>query len=260
MVVIMRTLVTILLLLCLFVSPVLADVSYNDRIVASTGTVYLSTHAVLTSEDAVLHYAITGTSSKQLPSMTIMPQIWKCESPENILVFTGEPVTCMDATGCTAEGTFTPTWDFANVTATYVTGGTMMYTVPDEFLLTEARGSTGQYELSYQSGDATLVPEVVVTGTLNLLGPGEVADPLNANNTIPFGGIIEHGIQGDIPMTVVYDAKGQPQYLADDRKTSDAFTPGGLKKATWVHEVPSGTFINETSESSLEYNLNGERI
>ncbi|AGB02252.1 hypothetical protein Metfor_1209 [Methanoregula formicica SMSP] len=58
---------------------------------------------------------------------------------------------------------------------------------------------------------------------------------------IPYGSIIYHSRDG---ITRVFDSSGKQLFAADDMKVAKVFTPQGPQAATYVHEVPEGSFIN----------------
>lgn len=58
---------------------------------------------------------------------------------------------------------------------------------------------------------------------------------------IPYGSIIYHSRDG---ITRVFDSSGKQLCAADDAKAAKVFTPQGPQAATFVHEVPGGSFIN----------------
>jgi len=106
-----------------------------NRISSNRGTtsgtnMWVTTQANLTSENVVLHYTGIVTSSKSLESISMTPQIWRQESTGNVLVYTGSPAICTDTDSCIIAGSFTPVWDIANVTGTFVADLTMVYSLP----------------------------------------------------------------------------------------------------------------------------------
>lgn len=217
----------------------------------STGTnVVLSAKANLTSENAVLQYSGVATASQQLKSMAITPKIWKHGSTEDVLVYTGNPTTCANTKECRLNGTFIPVWDISNVTATYFANVTTVYKLSDEMLA--ANGDIpGEYETIYETRDNIPVPEVVVTEPLSPLEPGKLMDAANANNTVPWGGTIEHVMDGDVPMTVVYNASGSPQFRADDRKAKNvSLSDGIIVPASIIFQVPSGSVVDERKKNA----------
>jgi len=111
--------------------------------------VVLSVKANLMSENATLRYTVTGISSSDL-TMYITPNVWKITDTSDVLVYSGPPVTCLDAAFCAATGTFTPP-EVAN----YFTNATILYTVP-----TMANGAAGtqQYAMTVASAGATRWP------------------------------------------------------------------------------------------------------
>ena len=169
-------------------------------------------------------------------------------------------------TTCTLSGDFVPVWDISNITSEYFANATVSFTSSSSYkLFSVISGDNGPDRadlLSLSAKKADLVQEVLVTGELSPVPPGTTVSAEQANNTVPWGGTIEHVVDAwKVPMTIVYDASGKPLHQADDRMAVDVLAPGGgAVKATWVHEVPSGTLVNETSETSLEYLLNGEKI
>ena len=106
----------------------------------------LSAKANMTSENATLRYAVTGISSSDL-AMYITPNIWKITDTSDVLVYSGPPVTCLDATFCAATGTFTP-----HEVANYFTNATVLYTLP---IRADGAAGTQQYAMVPASAGAT---------------------------------------------------------------------------------------------------------
>ena len=210
-------------------------------------SMFVMTKADLTSENAVLEYSGIATASQQLASISLTPQIWKHGVTGDILVYTGDPTSCSDTTACSFDGTFTPVWDISNVTATYFANVTTLYTLPVE--MTNGNSDIpSQYATIYDTGDNEPVPEVVVTEPLSPLEPGKLMDAANANNTVLWGGTVEHVMDGGVPTTVVYDKSGQPQFRADDRMAETLLTPGGTSAITTnTIMIPQGTYLNSTA-------------
>jgi hypothetical protein len=69
--------------------------------------------------------------------------------------------------------------------------------------------------------------ELTIAGTKGLKG-------------IPSGAIIHHSANG---ITTVFDQDGKQIMVADDKESAIVPTPGGLKRATYVTEVPSGSHV-----------------
>jgi hypothetical protein len=92
---------------------------------AAGSNMFVTAQANLTNQSSVLHYTITGTASIPIPEINITPKIWKKTDAGDVLVYTGEKVTCSAATTCIAAGNFT-----SNATATYYANATVLYTVP----------------------------------------------------------------------------------------------------------------------------------
>ena len=66
-----------------------------------------------------------------------------------------------------------------------------------------------------------------MTGPLSPVEPGTMVTATNANNSVPWGGTIEHVMNGVVPTTIVYDSSGQPQSRADDREAEIFITSQG---------------------------------
>jgi hypothetical protein len=92
--------------------------------------VVLTALANLTSTNAVLHYSAIATATQQLPTFSITPRIWRQEPSGDVLVYTGAPTTCSATDTCSISGDFTPQWDVANVTGTFIANVTTVYTMP----------------------------------------------------------------------------------------------------------------------------------
>jgi hypothetical protein len=110
---------------------------------------WIDAKADLTSENAGLHYTVTGTTSKAIPGMTITPQIWEKSDTGDVLVYTGDTVVCSAGMMCVAAGNFAP-----SDTATYYANATVLYTVP----VTTANGVTAgtqRYEILSASAGVT---------------------------------------------------------------------------------------------------------
>ncbi|MFA5296516.1 MAG: hypothetical protein WC382_13500 [Methanoregulaceae archaeon] len=58
---------------------------------------------------------------------------------------------------------------------------------------------------------------------------------------IPSGSIIYHDGSGT---TTVFDSSGMQLFSSEDSQATEVWTPEGLKPATHVHEVPSGSFVD----------------
>jgi hypothetical protein len=60
---------------------------------------------------------------------------------------------------------------------------------------------------------------------------------------IPYGSIIYHSKSG---VTTVFDSTGKQLFATNDSDVAQVSTPQGLKPATQVHEIPSGSIIYST--------------
>ena len=233
---------------------------------SSGKSLFLTAKAEVTGGKAALHYTITGITSVENLGISLTPRIYKITPAGDVLMFTGEPTTCTSGTTCTISGEFVPTvWDFSNVTSKYFTNATVSFTSsPSYKLFSVIAGDSGANRadiqpLSDTSADA--VPEVVVTGELSPVEPGKMVRAGNTNNTVPWGGTIEHGINGNVPMTVVYDASGNPQSQADDRSSQQIPIPGGfLRPGTWVHQLPNGSKMQYQDKQVVVISDNGATI
>ena len=76
--------------------------------------------------------------------------------------------------------------------------------------------------------------EVVVNAELSPVAGSHVY-------SIPEGSIIYHSTDG---MTRVFDTAGKQILVADDKKSALIKNPHGIKPATWVHELPSGSTVD----------------
>ena len=229
-------------------------------------SLFLTAKAEVTGGKAALHYTITGITSVENLGISLTPRIYKITPAGDVLMFTGEPTTCTSGTTCTVSGEFVPTvWDFSNVTSKYFMNATVSFTSSPSYKLFSAiAGDSGANRadiqpLSDTSVDA--VPEVVVTGPLSPVKPGKLVGAEKSNNTVPWGGTIEHGMNGDVPMTVVYDANGTPQSQVDDKESNQVSVPSiGVLSATRVIDMPSNSTIIKKEGKNKEIYFTGERI
>ncbi len=199
---------------------------------------YITEWANLSSTNAVLNYASVATSSLPLASFTITPRIWRQEATGDVLVYSGAPTSCTNNQVCSANGSFVPHWDFANATGTYFANITTLYTLPSH-LTAGNPAIPSTFGIIDPSGNNTPVQEVIVTGPLSPVPPGTKVSAENANNTVPWGGTVEHGLKDGVPMTVVYDASGNAKSTADDTKATNISVPGGrILPGTRVHDLP----------------------
>jgi len=119
---------------------------------------WVTAQANLTPVDSDLDYTITATASQVIPAMNITPQIWeKNETAGDVLVYTGDTVTCSAGTTCVATGNFAP-----SDVATYFANATVLYTVPVITANGVAAG-TQDYAVMAASGD--------VSGSVSCNGP-----------------------------------------------------------------------------------------
>jgi hypothetical protein len=105
--------------------PVKFNIMKNSAGTASTADVVVMATANLTNQNSALHYTITGSASVATPEINITPKIWKKTDTGDVLVYTGEKVTCSAAMICIAAGNFTP-----KAPATYLVNATVLYTMP----------------------------------------------------------------------------------------------------------------------------------
>lgn len=73
---------------------------------------------------------------------------------------------------------------------------------------------------------------------------------------IPFGAILYHSKSGD---TTVFDSTGKQLFSVTDSQTEKVLTPAGLKPATHVVEVPSGSDV-QISGLTTKITLAGNRV
>ena len=59
--------------------------------------------------------------------------------------------------------------------------------------------------------------------------------------SIPKGSIIYHSLDGT---TRVFDSTGKQILVAEDKQSAQIKDPNGVKPATWVHELPSGSTVD----------------
>lgn len=76
-----------------------------------------------------------------------------------------------------------------------------------------------------------------------------------ATSKIPYGSIIYHSNAG---ITSVFDANGNQLFAAEDAKAEKVFTPQGSQAATFVHEVPAGSFIN--TQNDRKYTIYNNQV
>jgi len=174
---------------------------------------------------AVLRYTATTTATQQLPTISMTPRIWRQEPSGDVLVSTGAPTACSATDTCSISGDFIPVWDVTNVTGTFFANVTTVYTLPVS--LTGVGQGNDKVATIYPTGSNEPVREVVVTGPLSPVEPGTMVTATNANNSVPWGGTIEHVMNGVVPTTIVYDSSGQSQSRADDREAEIFITPQG---------------------------------
>jgi hypothetical protein len=210
----------------------------------------------LTSKDAVLRYSVVVTSSTDTLSVTLTPSIWRHGSGSGALVYIGKPTTCTDTMECKAEGTFIPLWNVKNVTASYFVNATVVSSLQSGNYF--AKTATGQIALGSQpSNDVVPVKEIVITNSLNLVHQSTTNAVAGTDSSIPWGGKVEQDMNGDIPVTVVYGADGQPRYWADDRKAANLPVPaGGVVPATHIFNVPSNTDVINGGNNFTAYQNN----
>jgi hypothetical protein len=205
---------------------------------------YVTAVANLTGGDSALHYTITGTASREIPEFSVIPRIYKQTSAGDVLIYTIDSQKCPPGETCTIRGDFVPVWDISNITSLYFANTTIVYTLPSPIIMDGVEIRQAAIDDARDGGSPPAVPEVVVTGELSPLEPGKNAVPANVNNTVPWGGTIEHVMKGDVPITVVYNAIGQPQFVADDRKNVMISRPDGKNQsATFIHIVPNGSIV-----------------
>jgi hypothetical protein len=216
----------------------------------------LQISANLTSKDAVLRYSIVVTSSTDTLSVTLTPRIWRHGSGSDALVYTGNPTACTDTKECKVEGTFIPLWNVKNVTASYFANATVVNSLQSENY--SAKTATGQIALGSQpSNNIVPVKEVMITNSLNLVHQSATNAVAGTDSSIPWGGKVEQDMNGDIPVTVVYGADGQPRYWADDQKAANLPVPaGGFVPATQIINVPSNTYVIDGENNITTYQNN----
>jgi hypothetical protein len=93
-----------------------------------------------------------------------------------------------------------------------------------------------------------LLQEVVVTGPLSPVQPGNMKTGADMDNSVPWGATIEHMIVDSIPVTIVYDKDGNVRFWADDSKAQTVLTfKNSYAAATRVHDIPAGSVINHVN-------------
>jgi hypothetical protein len=231
----------------------------------------LTAKAEVIGGDAALHYNITGTynipgiSSVAGPNISITPRIYKITPAGDELMFTGEPTTCTSGTTCTVTGDFVPAvWDVSNITSPFFANATVSFTSsPSYKLFSGISGENGPDQVDTQplSQDGLTVPEIVVTGPLSLMEPGNLTSAAKVKNAVPYGGTIEHVIdEWNVPMTIVYNSSGFSQYQANDLDATMLPVPAGaIVPATHISQVPSDSFAKAGAENLTVY-LDDEKI
>ena len=234
---------------------------------ATTGKgLFLTAKADVTGGDAALHYNITGTSSVDGPGISLTPRIYKLTPAGDVLVFTGNAKKCTSGTTCTLSGDFVPVWDISNITSEYFANATVSFTSSSSYkLFSVISGDNGPDRadiIPLSVKDPDLVPEVVVTGELSPVPPGTTVSAEQANNTVPWGGTIEHSVDAwNVPMTVVYDASSKPLHYVNDTRAVMIPAPMGTSfPGTWVHEFPSGADMRYQQDKLEVYSNPGTKI
>lgn len=87
------------------------------------------------------------------------------------------------------------------------------------------------------------------------LSPGKTTTIDEKEFTIPSGAIVHHDQSGT---TTVFDSSGLQLFAADDSEAEEVWTPGGPKPATHVHEVPSGSVIN--NQGNMTYVISKKQV
>ncbi|PKL57533.1 MAG: hypothetical protein CVV34_07000, partial [Methanomicrobiales archaeon HGW-Methanomicrobiales-5] len=73
---------------------------------------------------------------------------------------------------------------------------------------------------------------------------------------IPDGAVIHHS---DMGVTTVFDSEGKQLFAANDADAGMVFTPTGYKPATFVNEIPNGSFV-DVKGSTIYVSYNGKLI
>ena len=95
--------------------------------------------------------------------------------------------------------------------------------------------------------------ESVQTDQANALAASTISQSVS---TIPYGSIIYHSGNGT---TTVFDSKGKQLFAAEDADAEMVFTPSGYKPATFVSEIPSGSFV-DVKGSTIYVSYKGKLI
>jgi hypothetical protein len=209
----------------------------------------LISQADLTSANAVLHYAGTASSTRELETFSVTPQIWRQESTGDVLVYSGTPTICSDAYTCSVSGDFVPVWDIDNVTGTFVANIKTSYTLAT--VDAAALGlSTKTYAVINDISTDAPVEKAVITEPLAPQKPGT---PENSDGyTIPWNSTIEHAAKDGKPITVVFGPDGQPISRMDDDDAAKIAVPGNRElPATEVYLVPSEAVVNQSSQQNI---------
>jgi hypothetical protein len=114
---------------------------------------------------------------------------------------------------------------------------------------TVARIAAGQTRSGPEGNDAGMaIEKIVATGPLSPAGSGIIKSDTGTGITISPGSTIEHILAGEVPVTIVYDKDGRPQYWADDREAPilSTFRNKSLP-STRIHEIPADAVIDHTS-------------
>jgi len=101
-------------------------------------------------------------------------------------------------------------------------------------------------QLQFDSSQTKVIVTQELSPSQNVQSSQVTANLVASKNptvsTIPYGSIIYHSDNG---VTTVFDSTGKQLFAADDAKSIKVSTPHGESPATFVHEVPSGSFSKE---------------
>lgn len=106
--------------------------------------------------------------------------------------------------------------------------------------------------------------KISISDELKLLNPVEVPQTKQSlisamdgkSGIIHAGAIIHHSDKG---VTTIFDSEGKQLFAANDADAGMVFTPTGYKPATFVNEIPDGSFV-DVKGSNIYVSYNGKLI
>lgn len=102
----------------------------------NTGNITYDADVSFTISDAAMHYNFTGIASETVSKITVEPRIYRIDGNDTIALDTpvlmADIVTCFDAPVCSATDTFVPVWDVQNITSSYFSNATIIFSPYEE--------------------------------------------------------------------------------------------------------------------------------